>query len=528
MHPVLRSSTSALLIAILWMANLTAGCKASKPPDAVAAPTVEAQSQPAAQGPQLSVDDLVAPIALYPDQLLAQVLSASMNPQEVLDGGNWIIQNQKLKGDALTNAAKAAGFSPSMQYLMLFPQVVDNMCQEMPWTTQLGQAFQADQPGVMAAVQRKRAQAQQAGNLASSPQMKVDTKTEDGKQYVEIQPADPKVVYVPQYNPVTIYNVQSAPAPAPAAAPAPTVVVAQAPAPAPSSGVSAGTAAGIGILSFGVGMLIGAAVANNNNYYPYPAWGHGVYYGGHPYYPPPYRPAYPGYHPAGGYYPPSNYQWNQANKNVNVNVNNNYYNQFNKQTVNNVNNRPGGAGNNATPYNRAGQGSSTYQGARPTTTGQKPGASMSNAVPSNQQVGNRANQPANAGAVNRAQPGSSMSKAASTNQQVGNRPSQSANAGSVNRGNTAPTAQPTNRGNVSGSAQPANRTASGAGAGANASANASRPPTSNSAATRTQPQASAQTQNRGSNSASSTASTRGSGSSKPTKSRRSGGSPRQR
>ncbi len=470
MHPVLRSSTAALLIAILWVANLAAGCKSSKSVAPPPAQSEQAQTQPQTQTqtPQISIDDLVAPIALYPDQLLAQVLSASTNPQEVLDGGNWILQNQSLKGDALTNAAKAAGFSPSMQYLMLFPQVVDNMCQEMPWTTQLGQAFQSDQQGVMAAVQRKRAQAQQAGNLASSPQMKVDTKTENGQQYVEIKPANPEVVYVPQYNPVTIYNVQSAPAT--------TVVAAPAAAPAPSSGVSTGTAVGIGILSFGVGMLVGAAISNNNNYYPYPAWGyHGVYNGGHPYYPPPYRPAYPGYRPAGGYYPPPNYRWNQANNNVNINVNNNYYNQFNKQTVNSVNTRPAGTAN-VNSYNRTGQGTTAYQGARPTTTSnQKPGASMSNAVPTSQQVGNRANQPANAGTMNRGATASSTAQP-------------------TNRGGAAaPMAQPANRtGAPSASAQPANR----AGSPPGANATASRPSTNNATAPRTQPSASTQTRNR--------------------------------
>jgi len=229
---------------------------------------------------------MVAPIALYPDKLLAQILTASTNAQEVLDGGNWLLQNENLKGDALAAAAKQVGLSPSMQYLTAFPQVVDNMCQQIDWTTQLGQAFQANPKDVMDAIQRKRVQAQQLGNLKSSPQMTVDTKkAENGQTYVEIQPASPQVVYVPQYNPVTIYNTPAPPATT-------TVVTTQ------SSGVSTGTAVAIGLLSFGVGMAIGSSF-NNNNYYPYPAWGYGhVYYGGRPYYPPPYRPVYPGYRPA--------------------------------------------------------------------------------------------------------------------------------------------------------------------------------------------------------------------------------------
>jgi hypothetical protein len=203
MHPALRGPTALLMTAIFSVTSLTTGCKSSQKTSQSASPAAQQNEQAQTQAAPLSLDDLVAPIALYSDQLLAQVLIASTTPQEVLDGGNWIIQNQKLKGDALTSAAKTAGFGPSMQYLMMFPQVVDNMCQEMDWTTQLGQAFQSDQKGVMEAVQRKRGQAQQAGNLVSSPQMTVATKSDDGQQYIEIKPADPKVVYVPQYNPVT-------------------------------------------------------------------------------------------------------------------------------------------------------------------------------------------------------------------------------------------------------------------------------------------------------------------------------------
>jgi hypothetical protein len=381
-HPRLRSSTAFLLLAIVSATLLTDGCKRSRDKGQTASnESTQAQAAP------LSIDDLVAPIALYPDQLLAQVLTASTNPQEVLDGGNWILQNQDLKGDALVSAAKAAGFGPSMQYLVTFPQVVDNMCQEMEWTTELGQTFQSDQQGVMEAVQRKRTQAQLMGNLSSSPQMTVANKTENGQQYVEIKPTDPKVVYVPQYNAVTIYNT-----PPPAPAPAPTTATTQ------KSGVSTGTAVGIGVMSFGMGMLVASVIHNNNHYYPYPAWGyHGVHYGGHPYYPPPYHPSYPGYHPANGYHPPPNYHWNQYNKNVNVNINNNYYNQFNNKNYSRTtysNNRPVGA-TGVNQVTSAGRGANTYAGARPVPNSQKPGASMATAVPRNQQYATRASQPTN-------------------------------------------------------------------------------------------------------------------------------------
>ena len=392
MKLVLRDSTGFLAIAILSLVSLTTGCKSKSPQS-------ESTSQNTGQGgvtltpsgQQLNVDDLVAPIALYPDQLLAQVLAVSVNPQEVLDLGNWLLQNQKLQGDAMTNAAKQAGFSPSAQYLALFPQVVDNMCQQMDWTRQLGETFKADQKAVMDAVQRKRTQAQQMGNLSSSPQMMVENnKADNGQPYVAIKPADPQVVYVPQYNPVTIYN-----SPAPAA-PAQTSTSTN------ESGISSGEAAAIGLLSFGVGMAIGSAI-NNDDYYPYPAWGHhSVYVARGPYYPAAYRaPVYAGYRPAYGYNPPGNYRWNQYNRNVNATINNNYYNRFDARNVNQraANTRQGYANQNRSANTRSAQnqsdwkGRSTYQGARSTSTqGQRAGASTANAVPRSQQYGQRGQQ----------------------------------------------------------------------------------------------------------------------------------------
>jgi hypothetical protein len=457
MNPVLRTSTASLLTVVVSFMSVMTGCKSAEAPapqSQAAAPAQSAPPTPPSQ--QMSVDDLVAPIALYPDELLAQILTASTNAQEVLDGGNWLLQNQNLKGDALSNAAKLAGFSPSMQYLMSFPQVVDNMCQQIDWTRELGQSFQADQKGVMDAVQRKRAQAQQTGNLKSSPQMTVATmKADNGQPYVEIKPADPQVVYVPQYNPVTIYNT-----PAPA-----TVVVTQAAAPTTTqvqSGVSTGSAVAIGLLSFGVGMAIGSAI-NRNNYYPYPAWGYGgVYYGGRPYYPPPYRPVYPGYRPAYGYHPPPNYHWNQYNRNVNVTVNNNYYNKFNSNTVTtrdvkvnniNANNRPALSGGNQAAGQPNWKGQSAYQGARPNNANQKPGASMANANP--------ANRP-NAG----------------NNAATANRPNADNNVATANRANAGNNLTTANRPNAANN-MPANRSNLAASPAAN---NVSRPATANAAA----------------------------------------------
>jgi len=320
-----------------------------------AAPTQVAVSAATPTTP-VTIADLVAPIALYPDQLLGQVLTISSTPQEVLDLGNWLIENDTLTGSKAQDAAKEAGFSTSAQYLALFPQVVDNMAQEIDWTTQLGDAFIDKPKDVMAAIQAKRVAAEKAGNLKTSSQMTVETKkADDGTSYITIAPTDPKVIYVPVYNPVNVYVTN----PTPAAAPVQTTTTTTS-----SSGVSTGAAVGIGLLSFGVGMVVGSAI--HTNYYPYPMWGYGgMYYGGHPYYPPPYRPPYyPGYRPAYGYHPPSSYHWNQVNRQTNVTINNNNY--YNK--VNNNPRKPSGNANRPGQVaggNRPGGGGGEYKGARP-------------------------------------------------------------------------------------------------------------------------------------------------------------------
>ncbi len=120
----------ALLFAVmLW----GVGCKNKE--EAAPAPAAATEGQPPAAATNL--EDLVAPIALYPDKLLGQLLIVATNPQEVLDLGNWLIMNQSIKAADAPAQAKAAGFSTSAQYLAAFPQVVDNMCQQMDWTKDL-------------------------------------------------------------------------------------------------------------------------------------------------------------------------------------------------------------------------------------------------------------------------------------------------------------------------------------------------------------------------------------------------------
>lgn len=343
------------------------------------------------------LDELLGPIALYPDPVLAIMLQASVNPQEVMDGGNWLAldQNQNLKDAALDQASQKAGFTPVMQALLHYPTVVDMMCVQFDWTKQLGAAYQASPGAVLDSVQRLRAQAVDTGALKSSPQMKVESTQSNGQQVIECKPADPKVVYIPQYNPdqvfqttttttrpdgtVTTTTSTSGPAPAASTSSNTTVVQQQ------SSGVSTGTAVMIGLLSFGAGIAVRAAISNNNYYYP--AWGYGgVWYGPRPYYPPPYRPVYyGGWH--GGYY----YNRPVHYGNTNVYINNNYYNRFNG----NNNLRPGYQPR-PVPYNR--NPNSTYSrnmGSRPSSN-----QGVHYKPPANN--GNVNNRPVNPSAPNRA------------------------------------------------------------------------------------------------------------------------------
>jgi hypothetical protein len=308
----------------------TAKAVAGAPP--LAAPQAAPQGPPppptaeAAAWSPTALDELLAPIALYPEPVLAQVLAASTDSQQVLDAGNWLLDNQALKGDELTKAAAKAGFGPSVQALLQFPTVLDMMCRELDWTKQLGDAFSADQAAVLAAVQRLRAQAAEVGNLKSSSQIDVKTTQQEGKDVIIVQPADPQIVYVPQYNPTTVYTQ-----PAPAAAPATTTTTTTS-----DSGISTSEAVMGGVLAFGAGVLVANLFDDDDHdhddYWGYPNYGYGgVYYGGHPYSRNTfvYAPRGAGYRPATGYRPAGGYG-NQYNRNTNVNVNNNYMNRFDK------------------------------------------------------------------------------------------------------------------------------------------------------------------------------------------------------
>ncbi|HEX5227191.1 MAG TPA: DUF3300 domain-containing protein [Bryobacteraceae bacterium] len=152
------------------------------------------------------MDSLVAPIALYPDALLSQILVASTYPLEIVEAGQWVQQNQGLQGQALLDAARQQNWDASVQALVVFPDVVSRLNSNIRWTTDLGNAFLAQQADVMSAVQRLRAQAQAAGRLSSNPQETIGTTTQDGQTAIQIQPTNPDVMYVPQYNPVDVWG----------------------------------------------------------------------------------------------------------------------------------------------------------------------------------------------------------------------------------------------------------------------------------------------------------------------------------
>jgi hypothetical protein len=204
---------------------------------APAAPQPAAADAPKPIPPD-QLDSLVAPIALYPDPLLAQVLAASTYPLEVVQCNRWLKNNKSLKGEALTKAAAQQGWDPSVAALVAFPDALDRLDQAIQWTTDLGNAFLAQQGDVMDAVQRMRKKAKDNGKLETSKEQKVEVQTVESKQVIVIQPSNPEVIYVPSYQPTVVYG---APPPAYAYPPYP-------------YGAVAATAA----ISFGVGVAMGA------------------------------------------------------------------------------------------------------------------------------------------------------------------------------------------------------------------------------------------------------------------------------
>ncbi len=251
------------------------------------------------------LDALLAPIALYPDQLLTQILMASAYPLEIVQAHRWleVPANKALTGDALASALERQSWDPSVKSLVPFPQILNTMNEKLDWVQQLGYAVENQENAVMDSIQRLRRQAQEAGQLQSNEQQTVSTEN----QAIIIAPAQPNVVYVPAYNPTVVYGAWPYPAYPPVYWPPP-----------PGYALASGIAFGVGI-----------AVTSSLWGWARPAWGYGGYHG-------------------------------------NINVNVNRYNNINanRTQIHNSNwkaNRPADAGNRPTrppggPVGRPGRG----------------------------------------------------------------------------------------------------------------------------------------------------------------------------
>jgi hypothetical protein len=260
--------------------------------------------EPAPKIPNDQLDSLVAPIALYQDALLAQVLAASTYPLEIVQLQQFLAKHKDLKDKALADAVMKQNWDPSVQSMAALPDVVKRLADDIGWTTDLGNAVLAQQSDVMDAVQRMRAKAKEKGNLKSNEQMKVETKVVESKSVIVIEQSKPEVVYVPSYDPVVVYGAAPYPYP-PIAYP-------------PPGYYAAGMA-----LSFGVGMAIGAA------------WG------------------------GGGWCCNSNWGGNNT---ININNNNSFVNNSNRQNISNSGNRTGNrtGGSNNWQHNSQHRGGTPY------------------------------------------------------------------------------------------------------------------------------------------------------------------------
>jgi hypothetical protein len=211
-----------------------------------------------------SIDQILAPIALYPDSLLAQILMSAAEPAKIAELDKWLKANQSLKGTALQDAAVKAGFDASFVALTLFPQVVATMAQQIGWTSALGKAFTDDRTKVFDSIQKLRKQAQTVGTLKDTPQQDVETKkTEAGQDVIVIEPTNPQIIYVPQYNTQVVYTQP----------PTTTTVVIQ-----EEDDDDAAEAMAAGMIGFTAGIVIGATMDNHYYYGPYGWHGGGYMY----------------------------------------------------------------------------------------------------------------------------------------------------------------------------------------------------------------------------------------------------------
>jgi uncharacterized membrane protein YgcG len=284
-QPAAASSTQA-------QPSIAATAPPAAPPPAAAA---EPGPPPGGATPQ-ELQELVSPIALYPDVLVAQILAGSTYPTQVVEADRWMKQNPNLTGDQLASQVNQQEWDPSIKSLTQFPTVLQTMNDSLSWTSALGEAYYNQPADVMNAIQVLRNMAMSAGTLKSTAQQQVQpappaaqgSAQPSVQQTVVIQPAQPNTVYVPQYNPTTAYG-------APVAAP---------------TGYSGSDLLLTGVLSFGAGVLLGSLINNGNNnwgcnWYGGGGYGSSVKYNNNVYVT--NNNVYPGRYPGGGggYRPPA-------------------------------------------------------------------------------------------------------------------------------------------------------------------------------------------------------------------------------
>ena len=176
------------------------------PPGPALAQAAPDAAPAAAKLPPEQLDALVAPIALYPDDLLAQTLVASTYPLEIVQLQQWLAKHPDLKDKALADSVAKQPWDPSIQSMAAVPEVVKRLADDIQWTTDLGNAFLAQQGDVMDAVQRMRQKAKGKGALESNEQQKVETKVVEKETVIIVQSANPEVIYVPSYSPTVVYG----------------------------------------------------------------------------------------------------------------------------------------------------------------------------------------------------------------------------------------------------------------------------------------------------------------------------------
>ncbi|WCM89576.1 DUF3300 domain-containing protein [Acidovorax sp. NCPPB 3576] len=300
--PNLLAASRGMALSLIAACTLTAcnrqNSSPSVPPPAPSAATAPAAA-PAPEAAPVAVRytppsadalyQMVAPIALYPDKLVAQVLAGATYPDQVTAAETWLGQNPSLKAAALTDAVDQQPWDPSIKSLTAFPNVLEQMASNLPWTVALGKAYYNDPTDVMNAIQVMRSRATKAGTLKSSPHLRVATVTAappsppppaDLQQpvvmysgpavvvpppaYISIEPADVQAVYVPRYDPQVVYGT-----------PVPLYSSYRWATPAPvysSGGVVGADPVAVGALAFGAGVLVGA-VASHHHHWGWDAWG---------------------------------------------------------------------------------------------------------------------------------------------------------------------------------------------------------------------------------------------------------------